>query len=56
MKKWILTDSFDFESNNTRYWYFDNFDDAIQTGQSLVGTNYLWKSTQNKPIKWMKIN
>ena len=35
---------------------FDNFDDAIQTGQSLVGTNYLWKSTQNKPIKWMKIN
>ena len=37
MKKWILTDSFDFESNNTHYWYFDNFDDAIQTGQSLVG-------------------
>ena len=37
------TDSFHFESDTTRYWYFDDFDDAIQTGQSLVGTKYLWR-------------
>ena len=57
MKKWILTDTFDFYSKEAHYWEFDDFMDAKETGQSLVnsiGTNYLWRSTKGNPIKWIK--
>lgn len=59
MKKWILTDNFDFQSKDTHYWDFDDFHEAKKTGQSLsnsIGDIYLWRSTNGNPIKWMKIN
>ena len=59
MKKWILTDTFDFHSKEAHYWEFDDFTEAKRTGQSLVhsiGTNYLWKSTKGNPIKWIKFS
>ena len=46
MKKWILTDTFDFHSKDAHYWEFDDFMEAKRTGESLVnsiGVNYLWK-------------
>jgi len=57
MKKWILTDTFDFHSKEANYWQFDDFMEAKRTGESLVnsiGVNYLWKSTKGNPIKWIK--
>ena len=59
MKKWILTDTFDFYSKETNYWQFDDFMEAKRTGESLVnsiGANYLWKSTKGNPIKWIKFS
>ena len=36
MKKWILTDTFDFYSENANYWNFTDFDEAKRIGESLV--------------------
>ena len=57
MKKWILTDTFDFYSKDANYWNFTDFDEAKKTGENLVesiGVVYLWKATNGNPIKWIK--
>ena len=57
MKKWILTDTFDFYSKDANYWNFTDFDEAKKTGENLVesiGAVYLWKATNGNPIKWIK--
>ena len=59
MKKWILTDTFDFYSIDANYWNFTDFDEAKRIGESLVSTIgivYLWKGTNGSPIKWMKFD
>ena len=59
MKKWILTDTFDFYSKEAHYWEFDDFFEAKKTGEDLVhsiGDIYLWRSTKGNPIKWIKFS
>ena len=59
MKKWILTDTFDFYSKDANYWNFTDFDEAKRIGERLVSTIvivYLWKGTNGSPIKWMKFD
>ena len=59
MKKWILTNTFDFYSKDASYWNFTDFDEAKRIGESLVSTVgivYLWKGTNGNPIKWMKFD
>ena len=59
MKKWILTNTFDFYSKDANYWNFTDFDEAKRIGEilaSTVGIVYLWKGTNGSPIKWMKFD
>ena len=54
MKKWILTDTFDFHSKDAHYWEFDDFMEAKRTGESLVnsiGVNYLCGYCNNKKTR-----
>ena len=59
MKKWILTNTREFYSQDTSYWNFTDFDEAKRIAENLVetiGVIYLWKGTNGSPIKWMKFD
>ena len=59
MKKWILTNTREFYSQDTSYWNFTDFDEAKRIAENLVetiGVIYLWKDTDGNLIKWMKFD
>ena len=59
MKKWILTNTREFYSQDTSYWNFTDFDEAKRIAENLtetIGVIYLWKDTDGNLIKWMKFD
>ena len=50
MKKWILTDTFDFHSKDAHYWEFDDFDNITneEVGYKLIKLLKVCNCQENK--------